>query len=55
MALSKRLIIRAAKQGVLTVSDDRGRVRAQQDAANGALWFSSRNRAVRHDDTLYAR
>jgi apolipoprotein N-acyltransferase len=48
-------IARAAKQGLLTVSDDRGRILAQSDAAT--VHFASLVAAapVHHDDTLYTR
>ena len=48
-------IARAAKQGLLTVSDDRGRILAQSDAAT--VHFASLVAAapVRHDDTRYTR
>jgi len=48
-------IVRAAKQGIMSVSDDRGRIVAEQDAA--AVHFASlvTIAPVRHDDTLYAR
>jgi apolipoprotein N-acyltransferase len=48
-------IVRAAKQGLLTVSDGRGRILAEQDAA-AVPWASLLAAApVRHDDTLYVR
>src|SRR5262249_14274040 len=48
-------IVRTAKQGLLTVSDDRGRVLVQQDATT-LRWASLLATApVRHDATLYAR
>jgi len=48
-------IIRAAKQGVLTVSDDRGRILAQQDAATVPLAYLVATAPVWHDNTLYVR
>jgi len=48
-------IARAAKQGLLTVSDDRGRILAQQDAATVRFASLVATAPVRHDDTLYAR
>jgi len=48
-------IARAAKQGLLTVSDDRGRLLAQQDAATVRFASLLATAPVRHDDTLYAR
>jgi apolipoprotein N-acyltransferase len=48
-------IARSAKQGLLTVSDDRGRILAQQDAATVHFASLLANAPVRHDDTLYAR
>jgi apolipoprotein N-acyltransferase len=48
-------IARAAKQGVLTVSDNRGRILAQQDAATVRFASLLTNAPVRHDDTLYTR
>ncbi len=48
-------IVRAAKQGVLSVSDDRGRVLAEQDAATVRFASLVAMAPVRHDDTLYAR
>ena len=48
-------IVRAAKQGVLTISDDRGRVLAQQ--ATGSAPFASllAKVPVRHEATFYDR
>jgi apolipoprotein N-acyltransferase len=48
-------IARAAKQGLLTVSDDRGRILAQQDAATVPFASLIALAPVRHDDTLYVR
>ena len=48
-------IARAAKQGLLTVSDDRGRILAQQDAASVRFASLLATAPIRHDDTLYAR
>src|SRR5215472_15453721 len=48
-------IIRAAKQGVLTVSDNRGRILAQQDAATVPLAYLVATAPVWHDNTLYVR
>jgi apolipoprotein N-acyltransferase len=48
-------IARAAKQGLLTVSDDRGRILAQQDAATVPFASLVATAPVRHDDTLYTR
>jgi apolipoprotein N-acyltransferase len=48
-------IARAANQGLLTVSDDRGRILAQQDAATVPFASLVATAPVRHDDTLYTR
>jgi apolipoprotein N-acyltransferase len=48
-------IVRAAKQGLSTVSDDRGRILAQQDVAKVRFASLVGTAPVRHDDTLYAR
>ena len=48
-------IARAAKQGLLTVSDDRGRILAQQDAASVHFASLLAPAPVRHDNTLYTR
>jgi apolipoprotein N-acyltransferase len=48
-------VVRAAKQGVLTVSDDRGRILAQQDAATVPFASLVATAPVRHDNTLYTR
>ncbi len=48
-------VVRAAKQGLLTVSDDRGRILAQQDAAYVPEGMLLTVAPVRHDQTLYSR
>jgi len=48
-------IVRAAKQGLLTVSDDRGRILAQQDSATVPLASLVATAPVWHDSTLYVR
>src|SRR5262249_50497501 len=48
-------VVRTAKQGLLTVSDDRGRILAQQDAAYVAVGTLLTTAPVRHDETLYSR
>ncbi len=48
-------IVRAAKQGLLTVSDDRGRILAQQDAATVPFASLVATAPVRHDNTLYLK
>jgi apolipoprotein N-acyltransferase len=48
-------VARAAKQGLLTVSDDRGRILAEQDAATPRVASLVASAPVRHDDTIYAR
>jgi apolipoprotein N-acyltransferase len=48
-------IVRASKQGLLTISDDRGRILAQQDAATVRFASLLATAPVRHEDTLYAR
>jgi apolipoprotein N-acyltransferase len=48
-------IARAAKQGVLTVSDDRGRILAQQDSATVPFASLVATAPIRHDNTLYVR
>lgn len=48
-------IARAAKQGLLTVSDDRGRILAQQDAASVRFASLLTIAPIRHDHTLYTR
>jgi apolipoprotein N-acyltransferase len=46
-------IVRTAKQGLLTVSDDRGRILAQQDATRLGYASLVGTAPVRHDNTLY--
>jgi apolipoprotein N-acyltransferase len=46
-------IVRAAKQGFLTVSDDRGRILAQREDATVPLASLVATAPVHHDDTLY--
>ncbi len=48
-------IVRAAKPGVLTVSDDRGRILAQQDGATVPFASLVATAPIRHDGTLYVR
>ena len=48
-------IARAAKEGVLTVSDDRGRLLAERSSASAPFATLVANVPVRHDATLYAR
>jgi apolipoprotein N-acyltransferase len=48
-------VARAAKQGILSVSDDRGRVLAERDAATVPFASLLADVPVRHDTTLYAR
>ncbi len=48
-------VVRAAKQGLLTVSDDRGRILAEQDAATPRVASLIASAPVRHEDTVYAR
>lgn len=48
-------IVRAAKQGLLTVSDGRGRILAQQDAATVPFASLLATAPIRHDNTLYVR
>ena len=48
-------IVRAAKQGVLSVSDDRGRILAEQDAATVPSASLVATAPIRHDNTLYMR
>jgi apolipoprotein N-acyltransferase len=48
-------IVRAAKQGILTVSDDRGRILAQQDAATVPFASLVATAPVRHDNTIYVQ
>lgn len=48
-------IVRSAKQGLLTVSDDRGRILAEQSSSAGPMGFVLTTAPVRHDDTVYLR
>jgi len=48
-------IVRAAKQGVLTVSDSRGRIVAEQTTGSSDFTSLVASAPVRHDATLYAR
>ena len=48
-------IARAAKEGLLTVSDDRGRVLAERTSASAPFATLVASAPVRHDQTLYAR
>ncbi|HEY5070381.1 MAG TPA: hypothetical protein VII37_11335, partial [Candidatus Acidoferrum sp.] len=48
-------IARAAKQGLLTVSDDRGRILAQGRSTEKPFSYLIATVPVRHDSTLYAR
>jgi apolipoprotein N-acyltransferase len=48
-------VVRVAKQGLLTVSDDRGRVLAQQDSGAAPFATLVATAPVRHDDTPYLR
>lgn len=48
-------IARAAKAGRLTVSDDRGRVLAEQSSETARVASLLATAPVRHDDTLYTR
>lgn len=48
-------IARSAKLGILTASDDRGRVLAQRDTIGPSFATAIANIPVRHDSTLYAR
>ena len=48
-------IVRSAKQGLLTVSDDRGRILAQQDAAYVNIGTLLATAPVRHARTFYSR
>jgi apolipoprotein N-acyltransferase len=48
-------IVRSAKQGLLTVSDDRGRILAQQDAAYVNIGTLLATAPVRHAGTFYSR
>jgi len=46
-------IVRSAKQGLLTVSDDRGRILAERDASSQQLGSLVATAPIRHSDTLY--
>lgn len=48
-------IARAAKQGLLTLSDDRGRVLAERSTASVPFVSIAASVPVRHDATLYSR
>lgn len=48
-------IVRSAKQGLLTVSDNRGHILAQQDAATVPFATLLATAPVHHDNTLYSR
>jgi apolipoprotein N-acyltransferase len=48
-------IARTAKEGLLTVSDDRGRLLAEQSSASAPFASIVANAPVRNDATLYAR
>lgn len=48
-------VVRAARQGMLTVSDSRGRVLAQRDATALGFAYLSASVPVRHERTLYVR
>lgn len=48
-------IARAPKQGILTVTDDRGRVLAERVTKSAPFASLLANVPVRHDDTIYAR
>ncbi len=48
-------VARAAKRGLLTVSDDRGRILAEADATTPRVAWLVATAPVRHEDTLYAR
>jgi apolipoprotein N-acyltransferase len=48
-------IARAAKQGMLTVSDNRGRILAQQDTAGMRFASLLANAPIQHNNTLYMR
>ncbi|MFZ0636342.1 MAG: nitrilase-related carbon-nitrogen hydrolase [Candidatus Acidiferrales bacterium] len=48
-------IVRAPKQGILTVTDDRGRVLAEEDSKSAPFASLLAAVPVRHDDTIYAR
>jgi apolipoprotein N-acyltransferase len=48
-------IARAPKQGILTITDDRGRVLAERETNSAPFASLVAAVPVRHDDTLYAR
>ena len=48
-------IARAAKEGLLTISDDRGRVLAERTSASAPFATLVASTPVRHDQTLYAQ
>jgi apolipoprotein N-acyltransferase len=48
-------IARTAKQGLMTVSDDRGRILAQRGSKEAAFSYLLATVPVRHDATLYSR
>lgn len=48
-------VIRSAKQGLLTVSDDRGRVQAERPSTDGSFPTLLAAAPTRHDRTLYGR
>ncbi|HWF48142.1 MAG TPA: hypothetical protein VG168_14125, partial [Bryobacteraceae bacterium] len=48
-------IARSVKQGILTISDDRGRVVAQRITASAPFVTSIATVPVRHDSTFYDR
>jgi apolipoprotein N-acyltransferase len=48
-------IVRTPKQGILTLTDDRGRVLSEQDTSSAPFVTILGNIPVRHDDTLYSR
>jgi apolipoprotein N-acyltransferase len=48
-------IARAAKEGLLTVSDDRGRVLAERTSASAPFATLVASAPVRHNPTLYAQ
>lgn len=47
-------IARSAKLGILTATDDRGRVRAERDTIGPSFATAIANIPVRHDSTLYS-
>jgi apolipoprotein N-acyltransferase len=48
-------IARSAKEGLLTVSDDRGRILAEKSSSGGPMAFVTATAPVRHADTFYVR